>query len=297
MSAAGVHPKRLWRVWCLGILLLFCVVFSSCGPLKSVAATPTDTPVPREKSPITVKITNPGIKTAIAYVVETNKADSLDQDKLSLPACSEAQHISVWAPGYYISTFPCNGKARFDYSVSLEAINSADNPNYTWVDADPRTDATRNCANCHSGQSPNLAEYLEWNQDGHSKALTNPLFWTMYMGMDINSNSGPQTQWGISGDEQRIRLTPDAALPNYGPGYHLDYPGDNGNCIYCHVPAGLPGIAQGVALPDLINNSRGGRINVATEGVTCDVCHKAIDVRLDGNGLPYLDRQIGRAHV
>src|SRR5262245_12523919 len=99
MSSLGVNSRRFWRVINIGILLVIYVALTSCGP-SGVSAAPA--PSSPENGPITVKITNtnPGIKTAIARVIETNETDSLDQGKLTLSTCLQGQHISVSAPGY-----------------------------------------------------------------------------------------------------------------------------------------------------------------------------------------------------
>ena len=291
MSSAGETSPRLGRVMIATIILLvlyIVVMRPGSSPIPVTGA--IDTPSTPRPTPITVKISNPGVTTAVAYVVETNEADSLDQNKLALSACSQGRHISVWAPGYYIYTFQCNGNSPFEYPVSLEAINTSDNPSYTWVDADLRTDTTRNCANCHSGQSPGLAEYPEWSKDGHSRALTDSSFLDSVYRDGYQPESRFTNTMGHFREWPKNSLNPNPALPDYGPGYYLDYPNENDNCADCHVPAGLPGMAQGLNLFNLIDSAHGSHINVATEGVTCDVCHKVIDVVLGSDGLPHVDR-------
>jgi hypothetical protein len=70
----------------------------------------------------------------------------------------------------------------------------------------------------------------------------------------------------------------------------LDYPESSGNCAFCHVPAAVGATHQEVNLAPLMNGSVGQDGTATSEGVTCDVCHKAIDVALDEKKLPYGDR-------
>ena len=292
MSIAGVNSKRLWRVMYVSILLLISVVLSSCGSTALAGAAATNTSAAPETGPITVKITNtnPEVKTAIARVLETRETDTLDQNKLAFSACLNGQHISVWASGYYIYTILCNGNSPTEYPIALEAINATDNSNYPWIGADSRFNPVLNCEKCHSDSSSGFNEYNEWNIDGHSRAFGSSYFWTTYMGMNINGNLGQETNWSILGNGKRIRLPRDPTKPYYGPGYYLDFPNENGNCVFCHAPADLSTTAQGADLSSLIYGSFGNRVNAATEGVTCDVCHKVIDVSLGQDKLPYAER-------
>jgi hypothetical protein len=276
----------------LNILLVVPFAFSSCIPPAAASAANTSNPSAPETGPVTVKImnTNPAIKTALARILETRESDTLDQNKLAFSACLNGQHISVWAPGYYIGNIACNGSFPAEYQIQLDPLNAADNANYAWIDADLRSNPTFNCAGCHSNPSLGLDEYTEWNMDAHSRSFVTPYFWTTYMGIDINGSLGQQTRWGISGTGAKLRLPPDPTQPDYGPGYQLDYPNESGNCAFCHAPVAIGATQQGTNLTSLISGSWGNRVNVATEGVTCDVCHKAIDVSLDDHQLPYVER-------
>jgi nitrate/TMAO reductase-like tetraheme cytochrome c subunit len=273
------------------IILIYPSLLQQYGRIISyLPKTPTPSPIP-ETGQIFIKIKDldPKAETAVARVVETNETDSLDQGELRLRACANGHTISVWAPGYYIKTFPCNGSIPGYYEISMERIDPTDNRNYPWVSADTRLNSVLGCARCHSDSSV-FNEFPEWNKDEHSRAFVNPLFWTTYLGTNIKRMPGQKTLWGFSSDGSRVRLPPDPNQPNYGPGYQLDYPGASGNCAFCHAPAAIGATYQDVNLAPLINSSWGARVNVATEGVTCDVCHKAIDVALDDQGLPYGDR-------
>jgi hypothetical protein len=265
------------------ILLAIHIALASCSPAEVVVAAP-------EVPQITIKITNlnPRTKTAIARLLGTDQAAVLDQGKLMLPQCTAGQVISVWAVGYSIKSFPCEGPPREEYLIELEQLDPMDNLHYAWVAADTRLNSTFNCGGCHADPSKHLGELIEWSQDGHSKAFTSPYFWTTYLGTNTSRMSGPTTQWGFSPDGTRFRLPP--AQPDYSPGYQLDYPNGSGNCAFCHAPAAIGATQQEVNLGPWITGYWENLVNTASEGVTCDVCHKVIEVSLDEQNLPYADR-------
>lgn len=279
---------RSWRVIYMSILLVFSIVLSSCGSGGFPQAT---TIAASDNGAIHVIVTDEQtqqeIEDDVVVLVQTVnplQADDNDNDTLRLPFCSPGQYIYAWAPGYYINEIQCDG--RLVYEIPLTSYHAADNPNYIWIDADIRFDPSHNCASCHSTMQ-GRTEYLEWNKDGHSKVFVNPYFWTMYLGMDINRNQGFETTWQIFDNGERLRL-PNTSIP--GPGFRLDYPNDGGNCGYCHAPAAVNSLSQEPDLTPLIKNSFGAHINVETEGITCDVCHKVTDVVLGNDRLPYVDR-------
>jgi len=291
VSAVGENSKGFW--WVIGIpLVLYAVLTSSGSNTPTSLPQPTGTPPSPETGPIFVNITNtnPKVEKAIVHVVETDETDTFDQGLLSLTACTNGQYISVWAPGYYILTFPCVDGLTGPYNVQLEPINATDNSGYQWIDAGPNSTQPRNCAGCHSGTLPGLDEYHEWDKDGHSKVFVSPYFGTTYMGTNINGQQSQQIQWSILGDGQKIYPILDPMKPDYGAGYHLDYPVSNGNCAFCHVPASFPGTLQEMNISTLISSSLGKHVNAVTEGVTCDVCHKVTDVLVGKDQLPYDDR-------
>lgn len=284
MRAVGGGVTRAWRVIYLGTLLLLYIALSSCDSTVS-AGSPQATITPQTDS-VKVKILNSKIRAAIIHVVGTNQTDSMDQNILAVSYCADNQYISVWAPGYYLGEIDCTGDPKTEYSIKLTALE--DNLNYNWIAADSRSGSANNCANCHAtiqGQT----EYLEWNKDGHSKVFLNPYFGNIYMGKNIYGNASEVTVWSILGNGQRIRLSPNLLLPYYGPGYRLDYPENYGNCAYCHAPAAVNSSKQEVDLAGWSNIS-GSHINVVTEGVTCDICHKVTDIILGDDKLPYTDR-------
>jgi hypothetical protein len=286
VSAPGVKLRQYWRAMSLGILLVIYAALSACGPTTVIAA-----PDPGQ---IIVKFKNadPKVKVAIGRVIPGGETASLDQGKLAFQKCGAGHTISVWAPGYAIQSLTCDGKLRGEYEISLEKLDSTDNANYPWAAADTRLDSIRGCAGCHSDASQ-LNEYSEWNSYGHSQAFVGSHFWTTYLGTNVSRMPGQETQWGFSLSGERFRLPPELTDPNkpyFGPGFQLDYPNASGNCAFCHAPATVGAAQQEVNLAPWIEGSWGERVNVGTEGVTCDVCHKVIGVSLDEQNLPYVDR-------
>lgn len=278
IGAVRAGSTHSWRVIYLSTLLVLSAVLSSCSSTAS-AQSPTPT-VSSERGRATIKISNEGVTIAVARVLSNLQSDSLEYDgKLSLPICFSPDSISIWAPGHYIHTIPCNGGT--EYPVMLTPILITDNVNYSWEAADIR------CAGCHS-DSKGRYEYSQWMADGHSRVFVDRYFGTMYTGTNITRNPGVETEWEITNEGQKKRV-PQPASP-YGPGFRLDYPSNSGNCAFCHAPAAVSGDQQEVNLTSLINSSLGNHGIAAAEGVTCDVCHKVTDVLVGEDGLPFTER-------
>lgn len=282
MSFRGVGMSWLWRDIYLRILPIFSVAISSCGPIARAA-----TVEPTMEISVTIKIVSTSgaeIKAALAKILGTAHVDTLEDGLLLLPSCSSPNHISVWAPGYYIHTFPCTGSLI--YNEALRPLEIGDNVNYSWIGANFPTGSQQTCASCHS-EAQGRGETSEWMQDGHSLVFVDPYFWTTYTGMDIFRNAGSETKWGILENGQKMRLPNDSP---YGPGFRLDYPRDSGNCAFCHAPAAVTGSNQPADLIVSNNNLSGTHISVETEGVTCDVCHKVVDVLVGEDSRPFIEK-------
>ena len=276
MSSLKIGSNRFWRVIYLSLPVVFGCLLSACEPSAKAA---TIEPPPEILVPITVT-SNSGLQitTAIAKILGTSISDSLENDnQLLLRMCFHPNQISVWAPGHYIKTVLCDGRTT-PYDVRLEKLDN-DNTNYSWNSA-------QTCSGCHS-ESQGRMEYSEWTYDRHSRVFVDPYFWTVYMGTDIFRNHGTETSWTILPDGQKSRSPSDS---KYGPGFRLDYPNENGNCAHCHAPAAVKALERGLNLADWNNTLPGNRLNVETEGVTCDVCHKATDVLIGENRLPFAER-------
>jgi hypothetical protein len=267
MSTIGANSIRSWRAMYAGILLALLIALTSCDVPAPTSPAATATAKPKQR-PIKVRVINTNIDRAIARVLGTKQVSALDGDTLALESCSNSQYISVWAPGHYIKTIQCDGKSPTEYPVTLDPLNPVDNPNYAWVDGDLRSNSALNCATCHSDPAAGLNEYGEWDVDGHANVFVDPYFWTVYMGANTLQTAG----------------SPDALS------FRAAYPGETGRCIFCHAPAALPILQRGINWPTGNTPMPQARLNVETEGITCDVCHKVADVLIGDNGLPFADR-------
>ncbi|MBT3338160.1 MAG: carboxypeptidase regulatory-like domain-containing protein [Anaerolineae bacterium] len=185
-------------------------------------------------------------------------------------------NITAWAEGYFIGVAQ---DVTDNAEIHLEAHSTEDNPNYEWVSAFA-TERQDNCQKCHTDPADeSLQLFNEWRDDTHAKSAANSRFISMYNGTDLAGNQSPPTTYGQSTDYGRFPLRPDPEKPYYGPGYKLDFPETDGNCAACHTPAASVNAPYGID-PTTVTG-------VATEGVTCDFCHKIWDVRLDPvSGLP-----------
>jgi hypothetical protein len=175
MGAVGGSSICSWRVIYLSTLLILSIALYLCSS-TAFAQSPTPT-VPPERGTAIVNILNEGVTIAVAKILSNLHSDSLEDDKkLSLPVCVSPDSISIWAPGHYIRTIPCNGATM--YNVTLTPILNIDNVNYFWEAAGTV------CARCHS-DSEGRYEYSQWMADGHSSVFLDPYFWTMYTGKTL----------------------------------------------------------------------------------------------------------------
>lgn len=189
--------------------------------------------------------------------------------------------LTAWAPGYYNAGPLVVRAGDCDVTLMLERHTVIDNAQYNWVGATIQGEGKGHCQKCHSNpEAPDsLLFYDEWVRDAHSNAARNPLFLSMYRGTDLAGNKSPTTRFVIQRDYGRVPLPPDPDRPYYGPGFKLDFPDQAGNCSACHAPAAATASPNGTD-PQHVSG-------VGAEGVTCDLCHKVWDVRLDSaTGLP-----------
>src|SRR5215212_3415047 len=133
----GVSGGGIWGgVVFMSILIVVALLSSASDlPSRGSALQPAPTSASPETGPIVVNILNADVESAQVRVVETNEWDDSDHGILALQACSSGQHISVWAPGYYIFTFPCVDGATMHYEVPLERVNTRDDHAYQWMSA------------------------------------------------------------------------------------------------------------------------------------------------------------------
>jgi len=279
VSASGAVSGRRWWAINAAILLVFSFVLTSCDSVVSILS-PTPTP-DIEPQIINIEVIdqeNQAIDSAIVRVQGTLQVDDNDNNGYWIRFCITGQTISVWAPGYALQWQDCS-TGLSEYKVTLYPLAATNNLTYSWLSA-------QNCSGCHSSLG-DRNEFNEWQLDGHSRVFTNQFFWTMYTGTDVSNNQSDRTSWEILSTGQRVRQTHDT---RFGPGFLLDYPNDQGNCAYCHVPALIQGGMQAGQLRDVIGNLPSAAYNAITEGVTCDICHKVIDVAVVDGQQPYSDR-------
>ena len=276
MRTSGARSGRWWVINA-AILLVFSYVLSACTTDAASALSPTAQPT--DNKIISVLIfdqDNQPITEGVTIRVEGNppQQDDNDDGGYYLQYCIQGQSIIAIAPKYRQSSpEPCEtGKTQ--YVIKINRIVLGTGLDYSWV-------SVGDCAGCHSDK------YNEWDIDGHSNVLVDPFFSTMYMGTDTMGRRGDETTWDITFSGHKARV------PNqsrFGPGFSLDYPGDEGNCAYCHLPAMIRGTSFTGSVHDLIENFFRSAGDARTEGITCDICHKVLDVELGNNGLPYSDK-------
>jgi hypothetical protein len=291
VNVEGVKLRRFRRAMSFGILLLIYAALTSCGPNVPTASVPEHDIAP--DGDIVIKLfdevtSKPLLEDATVRVInpqmenQASESDNDDHDKLAIHDCTPNQSISVWVPGYYIKSFPCEAY-KLEYQVPLRHIVANNTSGYAWIGA-------QNCNSCHSAASGHN-EYEEWKLDGHSKGFTRPYLLTMYLGTHVNGTLSPQTNWNILDDGQKVRLAANQMAPDYyGPGYRLDYPDDYGSCGFCHMPTAVNSAQQEVDLSAWKNDLFEQPMTVETEGITCDVCHKVTDVLIGEDKLPFPER-------
>jgi hypothetical protein len=239
---------------------------------------------------------------AIVQVQATDiKTKSDDNGKYTLTGFSGTKPVvlTAWSDGHYIGWVKvdpsaADWKGSNDITITLKSLPVGDNSKYEWYSFDG-VEGSAACGMCHR-------EYSEWQGDQHSRSATNFHFLDVYMGTDVNGESGQTVQFDINGKP----TPPDPNQPFHGPGYRLDNPSRGGNCATCHTPAASMapntqnctwsgchtsltieqsnGILQYPAVPSV--NLKGD----AAEGISCEFCHKTFRVDVDPKtGLPYPD--------
>ncbi len=205
-----------------------------------------------------------------------------EQGAFALPVAnwSADNHITAWAPGYYITSQQPD--ASGDLVLALHHLPAEDNADYNFISPVLDPSAEFACGRCHSDklEAPDISMPVsEWLADAHSSAAINPRFLSLYNGTSLDGTTGAPTTYQFDADvgiDVPVASAPDQAASNAG--FRLDFPDETGVCANCHVPI-LALDARYQADP---NQAQG----VAQEGVTCDFCHKISDVKLRADGLP-----------
>jgi hypothetical protein len=284
MSATGVNSRWRRRVTYAGAPLLFLAVLIACTPLVPMVpvtgSEATATPQPSDSGSIPVTVLdengNPLERGVVVRVSNSSQVDDFDNDGLRIDSCDpNTQFIAAWARGYKVTLGNCR-----DPNIQLTRLSGQDNIDYPWAAA------AGTCIKCHSGQIGGAYDEMnEWLKSGHARVFDRRYFETMYRGVSLSGNSSPASQWTLV-DNKRVRV-PTTINDSYrGPGYKLDFPQEPGNCANCHVPAAINSSHVNVDLSALFPKP----LDARGEGVTCDICHKVIDVKLDDNGFPFVDR-------
>lgn len=252
MRRSGAASGRVWWVINAAILLGFSFGFSSCTSLTTPPP-PTATPTPQrsDDGSITVfvrdGISGESVNGVIVRVTNSSITDGGDHRQLRLPSCDPGQFLVVSAPKYETSFTACNESNA--YIVSLYKLNVVDNAGYIWASA------YSDCGSCHQGRfGAGYNEVEEWANSAHAKVFVDPYFMSMYRGINANM------QIPVSGE--------------FGPGYKLDQPNDAGNCAFCHAPAVISSSLAPVDISSHYPRPSGAN----GEGITCDICHKAVGV-------------------
>ncbi|MBN2116557.1 MAG: hypothetical protein JW730_08300 [Anaerolineales bacterium] len=281
LSPMGINSTRLWQLLYAGGLLLLFAALISCTPLVPITGTEvTTTPPPSDQGTLPVTVLdesgNPLEQGVVVRVSNSAQVDDFDNNGLRIASCDQnTQAIAAWASGYEVALRKCN-----EPNIQLIRLNGHDNVYYSW------TSAVGNCINCHAGQVGSTYDELnEWLKSGHARVFDQRYFETMYRGTSLNGGSSPLTQWTLLGGDL-TRIPPVVSDGYRGPGFKLDFPEQPGNCAYCHAPAAITPSQVNVDLSTLFPKPG----DVRGEGVTCDVCHKVLDVALDSNGFPFVDR-------
>jgi hypothetical protein len=123
--------------------------------------------------------------------------------------------------------------------IFLNAVPRADNPDYGFI-------SPVVCSRCHT----KVTQYYDQSKMAHTSS--NPKVLQMYYGTDALKRTGQ------------------------GPGYKLDNPGRDGDCIACHAPSIAASNPQSKDLLDALYSVRS-----EWDGLSCDYCHKVRQVLKD----------------
>ena len=211
---------------------------------------------------------------------------------------SQAVTVTAWADEHFIAwtTVQPGAESVGALEMQLKPLFDVDNHEYTWFSFEG-TSGSASCGLCHR-------EYKEWQGDPHSQSAVNPRFISMFRGTDVNGRKGQPTQFVKDG----VALSPDPALPHYGPGFRLDNPEQAGTCAACHTPAAAPvdnnntcawsgchtsltaekAATQGYHIGGVLPV---GNVGIGEEGVACEFCHVVAGSLVDPQtGLPPADQ-------
>ena len=178
------------------------------------------------------------------------------QGKFTLPAGllpGDRSRITAGKEGWFN-----NQQVRLPYgepgAIFLNPVYLNDQPDYRFIS--PVT-----CSSCHV----EVTRY--WDRSKMAHTTSNPMVLDMLYGTDVFGRQG------------------------IAPGYRLDNPRQNSNCVVCHAPSAA--VSRGGSFLDL----KAALQSPATEwdGISCDYCHKVRKVLPDrskpGGSAAVLERQ------
>ncbi|MCB9459757.1 MAG: hypothetical protein H6670_08910 [Anaerolineaceae bacterium] len=208
-----------------------------------------------------------------------------DSGAFRLPI-SEADYqtaVTAWSPGYYIGGTDVSAFLdTSDTSIELHPHPIEDNSEYEFISPVLDMENPSACSHCHldhSGDDLGALPVDEWLLDAHSGAAVNPRFLSLYNGTTVDGVEGILTRYTFSEDAGlNVPTAPSMGMDASGPGFRLDYPEQTGSCANCHVPI--------LALDRPYQADPNYAEGTASEGVSCDFCHKIADVTLREDGLP-----------
>ncbi len=147
------------------------------------------------------------------------------------------------------------GRAMAD--IELYAVPRGDRSDYRFI-------SPVVCARCHV----KVTQYYDRSKMAHTSA--NPKVLQLYYGTDALKQ------------------------PGKGPGYKLDNPGRDGDCITCHAPSIAASNPESRDLQDALYSARS-----EWDGISCDYCHKVRRVLKDpatpSGYKPVFERQTARS--
>ena len=299
----GANLRVFWLVMLVGTLLILFL----CGPFRGsnppvptpiTISTPTSTlpiPTPTGTTPtvplvdVVVKAENANsfdsfdVSEVVIRVSDSSEVDDGADGQLRVH-CALNQSIWAWAPGYEIkSSEKCDGQ-QTSYEIILNHLDAVDNSNYLWLPA------SYDCNTCHGNQLQNAEgasydEVNEWFRSGHAKVFKARYFESMYKGISVTGKMSQPAEPVII-DNEWVPVPAEKSQDYHGPGFQLDFPGQAGNCAYCHAPASVSLSMEGMDLSPSFSPTG----DAGSEGVTCDVCHKVFDVILDDHRFPFTNR-------
>ncbi len=123
--------------------------------------------------------------------------------------------------------------------IYLNSVPRADRPEYRFI-------SPVVCSRCHV----KVTQYYDKSKMAHT--TSNPKVLQMYYGTDASNR------------------------PGRGPGYKLDNPGSDGDCIACHAPSIAASNPGSKDLQDALFSARS-----EWDGISCDYCHKVQRVLKD----------------